>query len=222
MRSKLTKLLLILTFCLLTSYQVAENRYFKSHLFSIKKIILENNTLEKQDIVLKELQILKGKNLIFISEKSLEEILTQFTFISSAKIKKIYPNILKVYLTGKKPIAILIKNKKKFFISDKGNIIEYNFFDIYKNLPTVFGESKEFFKLYQKLMEATFKVEEIKAYYYFEIGRWDIELRDKKILKLPVADYDSILVNFKQIINQADFKNYNIFDYRIKDQLILN
>jgi len=222
MRSKLTKLLLILTFCLLTSYQVAENKHFKSHLFSIKKLILENNTLEKQDIVLKELQILKGKNLIFISEKSLEEILTQFTFISSAKIKKIYPNTLKVYLTGKKPIAILIKNKKKFFISDKGNIIEYNFFDIYKNLPTVFGESKEFFKLYQKLMEATFKVEEIKAYYYFEIGRWDIELRDKKILKLPVADYDSILVNFMQIINQADFKNYNIFDYRIKDQLILN
>ena len=108
MRSKLTKLLLILTFCLLTSYQVAENKHFKSHLFSIKKLILENNTLEKQDIVLKELQILKGKNLIFISEKSLEEILTQFTFISSAKIKKIYPNTLKVLFSK---INFFMENK---------------------------------------------------------------------------------------------------------------
>ena len=45
---------------------------------------------------------------------------------------------------------------------------------------------------------------------------------DGKLVKLPIKDYLSSLKNF--MLSQADsnFNNYKIFDYRIKDQLILN
>ena len=43
----------------------------------------------------------------------------------------------------------------------------------------------------------------------------------ESIIKLPVKDYKESLKNFLSIKNQDKFKKYKIFDYRIKDQLIL-
>ena len=47
-------------------------------------------------------------------------------------------------------------------------------------------------------------------------------MHDGKVIKLPIEDYLFSLKNF--MLSQADsnFNNYKIFDYRIKDQLILN
>ena len=51
--------------------------------------------------------------------------------------------------------------------------------------------------------------------------RWDLETIENQTIKLPVKDYKESLKNFLSIKNQDKFKKYKIFDYRIKDQLIL-
>ena len=45
---------------------------------------------------------------------------------------------------------------------------------------------------------------------------------DDKVIKLPINDYLFSLKNFMLSKSKSNFDNYKIFDYRIKDQLILN
>ncbi len=45
---------------------------------------------------------------------------------------------------------------------------------------------------------------------------------DDKIVKLPIKNYLESLKNFMNTKNNMNFNNYKIFDYRIKDQLIIN
>ena len=61
----------------------------------------------------------------------------------------------------------------------------------------------------------------IKSFFYFEIGRWDILLKNKAIIKLPVKNFEISLKNFMDLNKKIGSEKYIIFDYRIKDQLIL-
>jgi len=221
MKNRNTKLLILFFFILLTTYKPSGNKIISNKIFPITNFIVENNYLVEENSIIKKLNILKGKNLTFINEEDIEKIFKNLSLISSAKIKKIYPNTLKIIITEKKLIAILIKEKNKFYISEKGNLIEFTPFEFYKNLPIVFGSDKDFLKLYEKLLKVEFDLKNIKAYYYFEIGRWDIELINNKIIKLPIEDYGKSLINFMQKINLQNFDDYTVFDYRIKDQVIL-
>ncbi len=62
----------------------------------------------------------------------------------------------------------------------------------------------------------------IKSFYFFESGRWDLIMQDDKVVKLPIKNYLFSLKNFMLSRGNSNFNNYKIFDYRIKDQLILN
>ena len=47
-------------------------------------------------------------------------------------------------------------------------------------------------------------------------------MNDNKVIKLPIEKYLYSLENFMKSTNDKNFDNYKTFDYRIKDQLILN
>ena len=91
----------------------------------------------------------------------------------------------------------------------------------YENLPLIFGKYKNFYIFYKDLEKSNFNLNEIKAFYYFDIGRWDIVLRDEKIIKLPEKNYQDILLKINSILGNNNFFKYKVFDFRIKDQLIL-
>ena len=55
----------------------------------------------------------------------------------------------------------------------------------------------------------------------YELNRWDIETIDKKIIKLPKKNYTDSLENYLNLKKTNNFKKYSVFDYRIKNQLIL-
>ena len=92
----------------------------------------------------------------------------------------------------------------------------------YENLPRVFGNGKNFYSLYKNLEEIKFPINMVKSFYFFDSGRWDLIMYDEKTIKLPIKDYLSSLKNFMISKENSNFNNYKIFDYRIKDQLILN
>ena len=210
-----------LLFILLTTYMPSLNFKLSSNL-NIQKIIITNNQIVEASKVRQSLNFLYTNSLFFLNTKDIEKILKKEPFIESFSIKKIYPNEIKLIIVEKEPIAILHIKKKKFYISDKGALISFKNIDIYDNLPTVFGSSKTFFSLYQKLENIQFPLKTIKSFYFFESGRWDLIMHDEQVIKLPNQNYLLSLKNFMNLKKNNNFNDYKTFDYRIKDQLILN
>ena len=75
--------------------------------------------------------------------------------------------------------------------------------------------------MYGNLIKINFPTEKILSYRYFKANRWDIEMIDKKILKLPEKNYTESLTSFMKIKDKSNFKKYKIFDYRLNNQLVL-
>ena len=212
---------LIVIFVLLTTYKPQFN-FFKNLNLNIKKIKIENNSIVETSDIKDRLDFLYQENLFFLNIQEIENNLKNESFIDSFSVKKIYPNKIKLIIVEKTPIAILQYKKKKFFISNKGNLVNFKNIKFYNDLPLVFGNGKNFYTLYSSLKNIRFPIKKIKSFYYFESGRWDLIMHDDKIVKLPIKNYLLSLQNFMKLENNSDFNNYEMFDYRITDQLILN
>ena len=85
----------------------------------------------------------------------------------------------------------------------------------------MFGDEKSFSTFYVNLKNINFPFKEIKTFYLFESKRWDLLTLKNQLIKLPINNYNKSLLNFISLKDQANFEKYKIFDYRIKDQLIL-
>jgi cell division protein FtsQ len=217
MKNKLVIALALLV--LFSTYK--PQRLFLSSKFNIKEIKIENNLILKDAEIKAKLNFIYDKNLIFFKNDKIKKIFQNSTFIESFEIKKIYPNKLRIKIFEKKPIAILQNKKEKFYISEKIDLINYINLENYRDLPIVFGNKDSFKELYENLKKIDFPIDLIKKYYLYESKRWDLETYEKKIIKLPNRNYNKSLKNFINLRKSNNFDKYNVFDYRINNQLIL-
>ena len=187
----------------------------------IETIYIENNLILSNEEIKEDLDFLYNTNLLFLNTTSIERVLKKKDFIKDFKIKKIYPNKIKIMVFEKKPIFILQQKKKKFYIDENINLIHYLELKDFKNLPVVFGKKENFSIFYQNLKKMNFPFNLIKNYYFFESNRWNLETYEKKIIKLPTENYIESLKNFIKLQKTNDFEKFKIFDYRINNQLIL-
>jgi len=204
---------------LLSTYKT--QKLFSIETFNIKEIKIENNFILSKIIIKKNLAFLYDSNLFFLNTSNIEKKLKKIALIESYQVKKIYPNKLRIKIFEKKPIAVLQYNKKKFYISENYNLFDYIDLANYRNLPEVFGNKDNFKTFHKNLKKINFPLDIIKKYYFYEAKRWDLEIYEKKVIKLPTQNYIKSLENFMNISKKNNFKIYNTFDYRINNQLIL-
>ena len=216
MINKKLKYLIILSFFLLPTY----NPKIELEFFPIKKIeVYTGKNISKKEIT-KELSILYETNLMALNIEKINSLIINYDLIENASLKKIYPDKIIIEIKEREIIAIVNKNKDKFFISRDNKLLKFNNDIANDKLPNVFGDYKKFIKFYEDLGLLNFNLNNIKAYYYFEIGRWDILTKNKKLIKLPTLDYEKSITNYLNLDNNL-IKNHSVFDYRIKDRLIL-
>ena len=200
---------------------ISQNK-FTIKKFKIQEIKIENNNILEDQELIKVFSFLYNKNLIFLNYPEIKKKIDKKSFIKKLEIKKIFPNKLVIKVFEKEPIAILIDgNKKKYYLGKKIDLIEYRNIQKYENLPIIEGEQKSFKILFNNLIKTNFPIEKILSYRLFKLDRWDVEMTDKKILKLPEKNYNSVLINFISIKDKTNFEKYKIFDYRLNNQLIL-
>lgn len=221
MRKKKRLILVLLLFLIFSSYNPEKFRVQQSFYLSIKKIIIEETVAVDVNQLREELKFLIEKNILFLDKEEIKKVLGKYDFISNVKIKKIFPKTVKIIIVEEQPIGILHYDRKKFYISSNGKKIKYKEIYKYKNLPLVFGNQNNFYLFYKELQEINFPISKVKEFYFFEINRWDVVMNNNKILKLPVNSYKKIAKNFTTILNDVNFDKYQIFDYRIENQLIL-
>ena len=213
------KVIAVALFILLTTITSQQKLVISK--FNLKEIDIENNLLLKDEDIKNLLVPFYNTNLIFLDNKEIQKALTQNSFIDGFKIKKKYPNTLKIKIFERKPIAILYNKKKKFYLSEKIDLIEYKNIQNYQNLPYVFGNKKQFKTLYNNLNKINFPSKKIKKYILYETNRWDLEIINDIIIKLPPNNYIKSLENYLNLSNKNNFRKYKVFDYRINNQLIL-
>ena len=115
----------------------------------------------------------------------------------------------------------MIKKKDKFYLSENIDLIQFYEIKNLKDLPYVVGDEKKFKLLYEDLKKVNFALDQIKKFVLFETNRWDLETLDNRTIKLPSENYLKSLKNYIEIKSKKDFTKYKVFDYRIKNQLIL-
>ena len=90
-------------------------------------------------------------------------------------------------------------------------------------MPSVFGKGAEnnFIYFFNQLKKNNFPNKQIKNFYYFQIGRWDLQLVNNKIIKFPDNNIDYAINKSIELLAREDFKNYNIIDLRVDGKIIV-
>ena len=215
------KRLVIASFLLILLTTINSQQNFITSKFNLEVIVIENNLLLKNKEIKNLLIPFYNKNLIFLDNNDVKKALMQNSFIESFNIKKKYPNTLKIEIFEKKPIAVLFNKKNKFYLSEKIDLIEFKNLQNYQTLPYVLGNKDDFKIFYSNLKRINFPLDIIKKYTLFETNRWDLETKNNQVIKLPSKNYTKSLKNFLNLKNKNDFEKYELFDYRINNQLIL-
>ena len=219
-------ILLSIVFIFLSSYNPNEfnlNFENKNTFFKIKNIKIVNNILINKKEVESKLTKIYNQNIFFLEKQEIKDSLTEITFLDKIEVKKKYPSTIIVKIFETKPIAILFKNKEKYLLDNSSNLIVLKNNTNFNGLPNVFGEGSEnSYVEFLKLLEANnFPKEKVKNFYYFQIGRWDLELFDNKTIKFPNKINNEIIKKSMNLLNRKDFENYNIIDLRVADKIIV-
>lgn len=218
MKKRLIISLMLLLF--LSTYNIQDSYKIGSQ-FTIKKIIVENNSILDEETIKKELTFLYDANLFFLRLNKIKINLENIDFIKSFEVKKIYPNKIKIKIFEKKPIAVIQYKKEKKYFTEDGDVIKFVNLEDFDNLPLVFGDYENF-RIFQKsLKNINFPFDQVKKFYFFESKRWDLVTTRNQTIKLPTNNYEKSLKNFINLKEQANFEKYKTFDYRITGQLIL-
>ena len=157
------------------------------------------------------------KNVFSISKIDLINEIESNSIIEKYSIFKSYPSSLDIKIEKTKFLARINKNGQIFYIGSNGRFIKNDFLN--NQLPFIFGNPKmdEFFRIKKVVDESKISYSEIKNLYFFPSKRWDLELRDNTIIKLP---NDNVNPAINLAIKFLD--NNKFIDARIENQIILD
>tara|TARA_B100001123_G_C15297812_1_gene1019880 strand:+ start:1520 stop:2206 length:687 start_codon:yes stop_codon:yes gene_type:complete len=228
MRKFYSILLLLLTLILLTTYNPSEMELISNQgnsLFDVKSIKIINNEKIKPDVIEEKLKKIYGQNIFFIKTSEIEKVTRNIIYLQSIEVKKKYPNTLIVKVFETSPLAILLKNSDYYILDSGANLILINADSVTNyNYPHIFGKNSEkyFLNFLKLLKENNFPIIDIKSYYYFQIGRWDLQLKDGLLIRLPNNMIKNAIEKSVELLNKDDFKNYEVIDLRINGRIIVN
>jgi len=221
---RIVSLLIVLIF--LSTYNSIEFNLIeekKNNFFKIKKIKIVNNSLIKKTKIKINLKKIYNKNIFTIKKKDIENPLKEIDFFKKIEVKKKYPNTIIVKVFETKPVAFLYINKDKYLLDELSNLILIKDKTDFSKLPSVFGKGAEnnFIQFFDQLQKNKFPIKYVKNFYFYQIGRWDLQLLNDKTIKFPYNNIETAIRKSIELLNRKDFENYNIIDLRIEGKIIV-
>jgi cell division protein FtsQ len=161
-------------------------------------------------------------NVFSINKDDLIKEMESNVLVENYFILKKYPSSLNINIEKTKFLAKINKNKQIFYLGSNGKFIKNDFSK--KQLPFIFGNPDviEFFNIKEIIDKSKISYKEIKNLYFFPSRRWDLELRDNTIIKLPNDNAHLALNLAIEFLYDRKFKDNKIIDARIENQIILN
>ena len=166
--------------------------------------------------------LIKLNNILSIQKSQIKDILNSNNFIEEYEVFKRYPSSIEIKVKKTNFLASTNINGKNYFVGSNGKFI--NTKDYSKNLPFVFGnfEPEKFLEFKNIILQTNFKYNNIKNFYHFPSGRWDIEMISGVLIKLPISGIKESLNLSIELLNDIEFSSIKILDIRQKNQIVIN
>ena len=171
---------------------------------------------------LKIANLIKLHNLLSIQKSQIKEIFNSNNFIEEYEVFKRYPSSIEIKIKKTNFLASTNINGKNYLVGSNGKFINTKNYS--KNLPFVFGnfEPENFLEFKSIILQTDFKYNNIKNFYYFPSGRWDIEMISGVLIKLPISGIKESLNLSIGLLDDTEFRNIKILDIRQKNQIVTN
>ena len=171
---------------------------------------------------LKIMNLIKLNNLLSIQKSQIKEILNSNNLIEEYEVFKKYPSSIEIKIEKTNFLASTNINGKNYLVGSNGKFI--NTKDYSQNLPFIFGnfETEKFLEFKNIILQTDFKYNNIKNFYYFPSGRWDIEMISGVLIKLPITGIKESLNLSIDLLEDKEFSNIKILDIRQKNQIVIN
>ena len=221
MHQKKSKKIIIYFFLLIVLGSINNKIFSSIKFYQIKEIQISGLEEIDNEILLSKLNNFFFKNILLINKNEISRIIENNVLVQNYTILKKYPSQLDVRIEKAKFYAKINRNNKIFYVGSNGKLIKNNF---KYELPFIFGnpEVNEFLKFKKIIDNSKLQYRDIKNLYFFQSKRWDIELNNNLIVKLPKENLDKSLDNTFEIINNSNLNKLKIIDLRIKNQIITN
>ena len=192
--------------------------------FELPKINMVNiEGIELNDNEFLEIKnLIKLNNLLSIEKSQLKEILSANNLIEKYEVLKKYPSSIEIKIEKTNFLASTNINGKNYLVGSNGKFIDKKEFS--KDLPFIFGnfEIKKFLEFKKIINQTNLNYNDIKNFYSFPSGRWDIEMISGVMIKLPITGIKESLNLSIDLLNNKEFDNIKILDIRQKNQIIIN
>ena len=184
---------------------------------NVNDINITGLDIKNKLILLKKIENFNLNNIFFINKIDLKDEIESNTLVENYSIFKRYPSTLDINIEKTKFLAKINKNGKIFFIGSNRKLIQKNY--LHNQLPFVFGNPEliDFFNIKEIIDKSKISYSEIKNLYFFPSKRWDLELKNNTIIKLP---NDNINLALNLAIEFLDDNKF--IDARIENQIILD
>ena len=188
----------------------------------IDKIKISGFNLDQSNQVKEIIESLKSKNIFFINQFEIKKNIFSDNVIEELSIFKNYPSTLIVDIKKTQFLAVTKKDGENYFIGKNGKLIKKN--ESIAKLPFVFGDLNisEFLEFKKNIDDSNFEFQQILNLYYYKSKRWDIETSKGYLIKLPRENISEVLNLFIRLSKEKNFNDKRTFDFRQKDQVILD
>ena len=222
MHQRKGKKILIYIFILIFVGSINNSALTKIKFENIKNISISGLSDEENLNLLNNILNLNLKNIFLINKKEISKIINSNNLVEKYEITKKYPHSLDIKITKTIFLAKISNNGKIYLVGSNGKLSDIKFSD--KELPYIFGkpEINEFLKLIDIIYQSKFSLNEIENLYFFPSKRWDLELKNKIILRLSKDLTQFSLDEVFEVLNDKNFNDIKMVDARIKNQIILN
>ena len=195
---------------------------YKFKIPNVDNIVIDGFNENEKLKILAQLNFLKIQNIFFLKKFKIQEILSLDNSIDKFYIFKRYPSTLEIQITKTEVLANILIDGSNYLVGQNGKLIKSN--SIKKDKPFIFGEAKidEFIELRNKLKKADFDYTHIKNFYFFNSERWDLEMKNGILIKLPQKEIDKTIKIILEFLSKNNKNNISIIDARINNQIIIN
>ena len=222
MHQRKSKKILLYFFLLIILGTFNNHFLIKVELPKLKNIEVLGLNEDINQKIANDLIFLKFQNLFFLKSPQIKKIIDTNNSVENYTVFKEFPSTIVIKIEETKIYGNLYKNGSNYFFGSNGKLIKSE--NKKKDKPFLFGDftSKEFLNLKKIIDKSKLEYSDIKNIYFFDSKRWDIELRNGLLIKLPEKKLLESLDLSIELILSNKFKNIKIIDTRVNNQVILN